>query len=69
MLWERLNIDFGHELVTAIHTPLKWSNSRPSAEDFTVALTATTLSTTKVGGCQELVGGVGKSIRRCGVDM
>eukprot|EP00195_Chlamydomonas_chlamydogama_P015429 CAMPEP_0202896172 /NCGR_PEP_ID=MMETSP1392-20130828/5216_1 /ASSEMBLY_ACC=CAM_ASM_000868 /TAXON_ID=225041 /ORGANISM="Chlamydomonas chlamydogama, Strain SAG 11-48b" /LENGTH=374 /DNA_ID=CAMNT_0049581421 /DNA_START=388 /DNA_END=1512 /DNA_ORIENTATION=- len=48
MLWKRLVIDFGHELVTAIHTPLVWSNQRPSTEEFQMAYANTSLSATKI---------------------
>lgn len=45
-------VDFGHELVTAIHTPLAWSNQRPSVEEFATALSGTSLSVDKVRlGC------------------
>lgn len=48
VLWEDVVIDFGHELVTAIHTPLIWSNQRPTAEEFASKLAATSLSVDKV---------------------
>jgi hypothetical protein len=51
MMWRNLVIDFGHELVTAIHTPLIWANQRPSPEEFTEALNHTNLSVSKVCGC------------------
>jgi hypothetical protein len=51
MLWDKLVVDFGHELVTAIHTPLKWSNTRPTSEEFTAALSQTMLNTNKVCSC------------------
>lgn len=48
MVWQQLVVDFGHELVTAIHTPLIWSNQRPTPEDFSNALNQTNLSVSKV---------------------
>lgn len=50
MIWRALVIDFGHELVTSVHTPLKWSNQRPPAGEFESAWADTNLSGTKVGG-------------------
>ena len=48
LLWKNLVVDFGHELVTAIHTPLVWSNQRPTADEFQVAFSNTNLSAAKV---------------------
>ncbi len=28
MLWQELVIDFGHELITSVHTPVAWSDRR-----------------------------------------
>ena len=33
-LWREVIIDFGHELITAVHTPIAWSDRRPSDEEF-----------------------------------
>ena len=33
-LWREVIIDFGHELITAVHTPIVWSDRRPSDEEF-----------------------------------
>ena len=33
-LWKEVIIDFGHELITAVHTPIAWSDRRPSDEEF-----------------------------------
>ena len=48
LLWRQLVIDFGHELVTAIHMPLMWSNERPNAEEYTAAFHRVSLSASKV---------------------
>ncbi|MEW5297044.1 MAG: hypothetical protein WDW36_000278 [Sanguina aurantia] len=48
LLWRSLTVDFGHEVVTAIHTPLKWSNQRPSSAEFETTLAATSLSASKI---------------------
>ncbi|KAG1662435.1 hypothetical protein FOA52_004016 [Chlamydomonas sp. UWO 241] len=48
MLWQQLVIDFGHELVTAIHMPLVWSNERPNSEEYTSAYHRISLSSSKV---------------------
>ena len=37
-LWREVIIDFGHELITAVHTPIAWSDRRPSDEEFRCAL-------------------------------
>jgi hypothetical protein len=42
-LWPEVVIDFGHELITAVHTPIQWSDVRPSDDDFRAAFTATRL--------------------------
>lgn len=34
MLWEEIVVDFGHELITAVHTPIAWSDQRPGEEEF-----------------------------------
>jgi hypothetical protein len=48
LLWKELVVDFGHELVTAIHMPLMWSNERPNAEEYTAAFHRVSLSSSKV---------------------
>lgn len=48
LLWRRVVVDFGHELVTAIHTPLVWSNERPNRDEYMAAFNHTTLSAAKV---------------------
>lgn len=47
-LWSEVVIDFGHELVTAIHMPLAWSNERPNAEEYSDAFHRTSLSSAKI---------------------
>ena len=34
MMWEEIVVDFGHELITAVHTPIAWSDQRPGEEEF-----------------------------------
>ena len=34
LLWEEMVVDFGHELITAVHTPIAWSDQRPGEEEF-----------------------------------
>ena len=41
-------VDFGHELITAVHTPIRWSDRRPSDDDFRDAFAATKLSAARV---------------------
>ncbi|GAB4823973.1 hypothetical protein N2152v2_011019 [Parachlorella kessleri] len=48
VLWESLVIDFGHELVTSVHTPVAWTNSRPSDEEFRAAFAATRLDAARM---------------------
>ena len=54
-LWREVIIDFGHELITAVHTPIAWSDRRPSDEEFrypALHLAAYTSSCTKqCAGC------------------
>lgn len=47
-LWRHLTIDLAHEIITAIHVPLHWSDREPSDEDFAAAFHRTTLSTAKM---------------------
>ncbi|GIM15721.1 hypothetical protein Vretimale_18439 [Volvox reticuliferus] len=48
LIWRRLCIDLGHELVTSIHAPLRWSNQRPSNEEYKLAMRKTRVSAIKV---------------------
>ena len=41
-------MDFGHELITAVHTPIAWSDRRPSDEEFRQSFATTKLSATKI---------------------
>ena len=47
-LWEEVVIDFGHELITAVHTPMQWSDKRPSDVEFRNAFAATRLSAVRI---------------------
>ena len=47
-LWEEVVIDFGHELITAVHTPMQWSDKRPSDMEFRNAFAATRLSAVRI---------------------
>ncbi len=33
-LFSEVCIDFGHEVITAVHTPIAWSDRRPSDDEF-----------------------------------
>lgn len=33
-LWQELTVDFSHELITGVHVPVRWSDVRPSDEEF-----------------------------------
>ncbi|GFR42377.1 hypothetical protein Agub_g3061 [Astrephomene gubernaculifera] len=48
LVWRHVCIDLGHELVTSIHTPLRWSNARPSLADYHAAFQSTSLSASKI---------------------
>ena len=47
-LWREVVVDFGHELITAVHTPIAWSDARPSDAEFRDAFAATRLSAARV---------------------
>ena len=47
-LWRDLVVDFGHEIVTSIHTPLLWSNQRPRPDEYEASFQRTSISTGKV---------------------
>ena len=47
-LWREVVVDFGHELITSVHTPMKWSDCRPSDDEFRAAFATTKLSAAKV---------------------
>lgn len=34
ILWDEIVVDFGHELITAVHTPIAWSDQRPGEDEF-----------------------------------
>lgn len=41
-------IDFGQELVTSVHRPVKWSNERPCEEDFKAVFAETRISAQRI---------------------
>lgn len=41
-------VDFGHELITAVHTPIAWSDTRPSDKDFKLSFSKTKLDAAKI---------------------
>lgn len=43
-LWKSLIIDFSHELITSVHTPVAWSNQRPDDTEFRTAFSTTRLN-------------------------
>jgi hypothetical protein len=47
-LWRDVIIDFGHELITAVHTPIEWSDRRPSDEEFRESFAVTRLSAARM---------------------
>ncbi len=34
VLWRELVVDFGHELITAVHMPIAWCGPRPECVSF-----------------------------------
>ncbi|GLC61484.1 hypothetical protein PLESTB_001761600 [Pleodorina starrii] len=48
LIWRRVCIDLGHELITSIHTPLRWSNQRPTTAEYNQAFQTKTISAGKV---------------------
>ena len=44
----QLSINFGHELVTSVHTPIAWSDKRPTDEEFRTSFGATRLSSQRL---------------------
>ncbi|KAL3155844.1 hypothetical protein ABBQ32_012854 [Trebouxia sp. C0010 RCD-2024] len=47
-LYREVVIDFGHELITAVHTPIVWSDRRPTDKEFRESFGATKLSAQKI---------------------
>eukprot|EP00891_Asterochloris_glomerata_P003742 jgi/Astpho2/3742/Aster-x1169 len=47
-LFSEVCIDFGHEVITAVHTPIAWSDRRPSDDEFRDSFAGTTLSAQKI---------------------
>ena len=45
--WQ-VSINFGHELVTSVHTPVEWSDKRPSDEEFRSSFSMTQLSAARL---------------------
>ncbi|KAJ9522316.1 hypothetical protein QJQ45_008210 [Haematococcus lacustris] len=48
LVWQQLTVDWGHELVTAIHMPLAFASSPPSIQHFAHSLSSTKVSASKV---------------------
>ena len=48
MLWREVVVDFGHELITAVHTPIAWSDQRPSDDEFRTSFSNTRLSAARM---------------------
>ena len=48
LLWREVVVDFGHELITAVHTPIAWSDQRPSDAEFRKSFAATRLSASRI---------------------
>lgn len=47
-LWGELCVDFGHEVVTAVHVPVAWSDTRPSDAEFAAAFGAVRLQSQRI---------------------
>jgi hypothetical protein len=48
VLWSEIVVDYAHELITAVHAPLRWSDARPSDAEYSAALGAARVSTERV---------------------
>ncbi|KAK9795555.1 hypothetical protein WJX73_007392 [Symbiochloris irregularis] len=48
VLWREVVVDFGHELITAVHTPIAWSDQRPSDDEFRSSFSKTRLSAARM---------------------
>ncbi|KAK9823301.1 hypothetical protein WJX72_001754 [[Myrmecia] bisecta] len=48
VLWQSVVVDFGHELITAVHTPIVWSNRRPTDDEFRESFSVTRLSAQRI---------------------
>lgn len=48
LLWEEIVVDFGHELITAVHTPIAWSDQRPGEEEFKESFSKVKLDAGKI---------------------
>ncbi|PNW82446.1 hypothetical protein CHLRE_06g279300v5 [Chlamydomonas reinhardtii] len=62
LCWRKATVDFGHELVTSIHTPLRWSNQRPTRDEYETAFQQTSISAAKVLGFLRSLGPVVQSL-------
>ena len=47
-IWHEAVVDFGHELITAVHTPIAWSDKRPSDEEFKKSFSKTKLDADRI---------------------
>ena len=47
-IWHEAVVDFGHELITAVHTPIAWSDKRPSDEEFKKSFSQTKLDADRI---------------------
>lgn len=48
LIWDEVVVDFSHELITAVHTPIAWSDKRPSNEEFQKSFKEVQLSASKI---------------------
>lgn len=48
LIWDEVVVDFSHELITAVHTPIAWSDKRPSNEEFQQSFKEIRLDTCKI---------------------
>ena len=48
LIWDEIVVDFSHELITAVHTPIAWSDKRPSNDEFQKSFKEIQLSAAKI---------------------
>lgn len=47
-IWGEVVVDFGHELITAVHTPIAWSDKRPTDDEFKHSFNRTRLDSERI---------------------
>jgi len=48
LMWPEVVVDFNHELITAVHTPIMWSDERPGHAEFEASFSRIKLDSSRI---------------------